>query len=154
MWFTKRPQRMSELSDSISGNWPANLMAVTSITRQRTADARIPWLLKVGGPKTVRGISVEPIWEPINLKPWLARLDWVATGGESGRAAEPCNADWIRGLIADCREARVPLFVKQLGSRFGLKDSKGGDWNEWPEDLRVRQMPKRLRETRAPMTLL
>jgi hypothetical protein len=50
----------------------------------------------------------------------------------------------------------VPAFVKQLGSRAildprfdrslpgwtrKLHDGKGGDPDEWPEDLRVREMP-------------
>jgi hypothetical protein len=26
--------------------------------------------------------------------------------------------------------------------RIRLKDRKGGDWNEWPEDLRVREFPQ------------
>ena len=26
--------------------------------------------------------------------------------------------------------------------RIRLRDGKGGDWNEWPEDLRVREWPK------------
>jgi hypothetical protein len=40
------------------------------------------------------------------------------------------------------------VFIKQLGSRpteagqpFRVRDSHGGDWSEWPEDLRVQQMP-------------
>jgi hypothetical protein len=42
----------------------------------------------------------------------------------------------------------VPVFVKQLGSRpaegdarLRLRDGHGGDWSEWPADLRVREMP-------------
>ena len=27
------------------------------------------------------------------------------------------------------------------GWRVHLNDRKGGDWNEWPEDLRVREFP-------------
>jgi len=26
--------------------------------------------------------------------------------------------------------------------RIKLADAKGGDWNEWPEDLRVREFPQ------------
>ena len=43
----------------------------------------------------------------------------------------------------------MPCFVKQLGSRpvdggspMPLADSHGGDWEEWPRDLRVRQCPE------------
>lgn len=106
----------------------------------------------------------------------LRMLDWVIVGGESGHGARPCNVEWIRSIVAQCKAAEVPVFVKQLGAqpvvrhhgwtdhddpyvvgwpddvRFGtingrdarplLRDRKGGDWEEWPEDLRVRQFPE------------
>lgn len=44
----------------------------------------------------------------------------------------------------------MPVFVKQLGAvvvnrecvQHPLKHPKGGDWNEWPDDLRVREFPE------------
>jgi hypothetical protein len=43
----------------------------------------------------------------------------------------------------------VACFVKRLGynaveygSPLNLADGKGGDWREWPTDLRVRMYPK------------
>ena len=83
-------------------------------------------------------------------------LDWVIVGGESGSKARRCNVEWIRSIVQQCERAVVPCFVKQLGAapRFELKtptgggfhlpvlnDAKGGDWAEWPKDLRVRQWP-------------
>ena len=42
----------------------------------------------------------------------------------------------------------MPVFVKQMGRHPftggfvpQFEDAKGGDWNEWPEDLRVREWP-------------
>ena len=104
----------------------------------------------------------------------LPRLDWVIVGGESGPGARPCDVAWIRSVVEQCKAARVPCFVKQLGAhptnsalpvqdrivhvgsslvRFkhdgglvdlkgSLRDRKGGDMAEWPEDLRVRQFPE------------
>lgn len=89
------------------------------------------------------------------------RVDWVIVGGESGPGARPCNVDWIRAIRDQCSAARVPCFVKQLGSRpftphpgiewreydyvydddLELSDRKGGEPSEWPEDLRVREYP-------------
>lgn len=76
------------------------------------------------------------------------RIDWLIVGGESGHNARPCNIEWIRSIRDQCAAAGVPCFIKQLGSQpwdttgCDLKDSKGGDWDEWTEDLRVRQFPK------------
>jgi protein gp37 len=97
-------------------------------------------------------------------------LDWVIVGGESGPGARPFDIEWARRIIRQCRRAGVPVFVKQLGQevwwdgigpcpadyihlephlmdgRVGwrldlLRDRKGGDPSEWPEDLRVREYP-------------
>jgi protein gp37 len=80
------------------------------------------------------------------------RLDWVIVGGESGSAPRITDAADIRALVAQCRAAGVPVFVKQLGgvaidsdwhglAPLPLRDRKGGDMSEWPEDLRVREWP-------------
>lgn len=86
------------------------------------------------------------------------KLDQVIVGGESGPHARPCNLSWVRLIRDQCKAAGVPCFVKQLGSRpieggdfaaktgpvcsVQLHDKKGGDWDEWPEDLRVRELPE------------
>lgn len=93
-------------------------------------------------------------------------IDWVIVGGESGRQARPCRRAWIEGLMHDCEAAGAACFVKQLGAAFSdetngiagvalqvpdeaaplislrLKDRKGGDMEEWPARLRVRQLPE------------
>lgn len=87
-------------------------------------------------------------------------IDWVIIGGESGPNARPCRVEWICSLVDQCRVAGVPCFVKQLGSnaiglktigpngsgdtmgRWEMRDPKGGDPAEWPEDLRVREFPR------------
>ena len=77
-------------------------------------------------------------------------LGWVIVGGESGPGARPCDVSWIRSVVGQCRDAGVPVFVKQLGAaaQFSdrgvpvscdLADRKGADPSEWPEDLRVQE---------------
>jgi protein gp37 len=88
-------------------------------------------------------------------------IHWAIFGGESGPGARPCNIDWIRDSVTQCLNSDVAPFVKQFGARpyqipgfgasfadmwtedrsVGLKDNKGGDMSEWPEDLRVREFP-------------
>ena len=75
-------------------------------------------------------------------------LDWVIVGGESGRGARPFNVAWARDIIAQCREAGVACFIKQLGAKsvagespLALLNRKGGAPAEWPDDLRVREFP-------------
>jgi protein gp37 len=77
-------------------------------------------------------------------------IHWVIVGGESGNENgkfryRECQIEWIKLLIQECRQAGVPVFVKQLGTHLAkqmkLKDRHGGDMNEWPEELRIREMP-------------
>ncbi len=85
-------------------------------------------------------------------------LDWVICGGESGPKARPCDIEWIRSVVAQCRAARVACFVKQLGTRPAQRtvtgapdamryylfnrDRKGADPSAWPDDLCVREWPE------------
>ena len=93
----------------------------------------------------------------------LGNIDWVICGGESGPHSRPFNLSWAESLREQCRAAGVPFFMKQMGSypRFDphapphfpvnvpwgldgtikLRDRKGGDINEWPVNLRVREFP-------------
>jgi protein gp37 len=172
-----------------------NVWLGVSVENQVTAEARIPWLLET--PAATRFVSYEPALGPVDFtdlvqiaaegyRPQVSidalrghvkgpddilptRLSWVIVGGESGPGARPFDIAWARSVVAQCREAHVPVFVKQLGAlpieeqRAGhpswpldptwrwmdgkcsspnLKDRKGGDMDEWPEDLRVREFPR------------
>lgn len=92
------------------------------------------------------------------LDPLNGGLQWIVIGGESGPGARPFDLAWTRSTIRQCREAGVPVFVKQLGAdphldgaqfpaerRMGGWDRKGGDPFFWPEDLRVREYPEAIR---------
>lgn len=79
-------------------------------------------------------------------------VDWIIVGGESGPGARPFHLEWAREAIRQCKAAGVPVFVKQLGSRLvgetadliylaSMDSRKGGDWDQWPPDLRIRQFP-------------
>lgn len=149
-WLTKRPKQMAQFSRWLKRKgiaWPSNLWAGTSITTQETT-RRIDHLLNVGDDQTIRFVSVEPQWEPVDLTKWLPRLDWVIQGGESGKSAKPFDVDWADDVMRQCRKYGIPYFLKQLGHNcvssrvsVGLDDGHGGDWSKWPRRLRVREFP-------------
>lgn len=88
--------------------------------------------------------------------PAVNGLDWIIVGGESGPGARPFDMAWARETVRQTREAGVACFVKQMGAKAlgrdcehgregkpcGFVDPKGGNWDEWPEDLRVREFPR------------
>jgi len=189
-WWRDMPERGVPL-DGSHPLWPLpNTWLGVSVENQATADVRIPFLLQT--PAALRFVSVEPLLAPVNLAKipapnqchqdalsgrnlWngrpMERLDWLIVGGESGPKARPCDVEWIRSIVQQCKAAGVPCFVKQLGARpydgatieptgefrtspetghrqmgatvrtLGLRSHKGADPSEWPEDLRVREWP-------------
>jgi protein gp37 len=164
LWLTKQPRRMAEFSAYVgSRQWPANLAVGTSITEPRYVD-RIDDLLAVGDGTTTRFLSVEPQHQKIELAGALDGISWVIHGGESGpvkqgklslaqynqREARPFDIAWARDVRDTCAGSNVRYFLKQLGSApvedgtpmKQIKDGHGGDWSEWPKDLRVREMPR------------
>lgn len=147
LWLTKRPHRMAAFARSLGGPWPRNLWPATSITG-RSSLGRVRHLLNVGDAGTTRFLSVEPQSEPLDLGTWAAEVDWIIQGGESGPQARPFELAWAEALRDRCGALGVPYFLKQLGShpcrdgrRLSLRHGHGGDWLEWPEALRVRQVP-------------
>ncbi len=148
LWLTKRPARMAEFSDWLKSHhdqpWPDNLVAMASVTNKATR-TRINELRRV--PAKLRGLSVEPLVEPVELN--LTEIDWLIVGGESGDYARDFDLEWARSLRDQCRSAGTAFFVKQLGASaiedgfpHDLVDSHGSDWDEWPEDLRIREVPQ------------
>jgi protein gp37 len=139
-------------------NPPPNVAIGVSCEDQQRWDERAPLLLQI--PARWRFVSCEPLLSAIDMRlgrpsgvpAWwqgklnpLSGLSQVIWGGESGPGARPCNVDWIRDGVRQCRDASVACFVKQLGSNsyvpapFGPLTGKGNDMSQWPTDLRIRE---------------
>lgn len=87
------------------------------------------------------------------------RIDWLIVGGESSQTEERMefvrrfDLDWARRLVVECRDAEVPLFVKQAGAKprdsrnpsqahaVIMRHPRGEDPREWPAELRVHDVP-------------
>jgi protein gp37 len=138
----------------LAPHWPLpNVWLGVSAENQKAADERIPLLRQI--PAAMRFLSCEPLLEEVrNGLGFKDGINWVIVGGESGPKARPCDITWIRSIVQQCKDAGVPCFVKQLGSRPTIQSlpemggvipylatGKGNNPEEWPEDIRVRQMP-------------
>jgi protein gp37 len=123
--------------------WPLPSVWVgVSAEDQRNLNVRVPALL--WAPAAVRFVSYEPALELVSLS-GCEGVDWVIFGGESGPKARPCDPEWARQCISQCRKLEIACFVKQLGSNpagMKLADYKGEEPGDWPPDLRVREFPK------------
>lgn len=65
------------------------------------------------------------------------RLRWVVVGCESGPRRRRCRLEWVESVVDQCRSAGVPVFVKQLD----IDGKCVTDINQFPEHLRIRQVP-------------
>ena len=175
--LTKRIGNVPKMLPADWGDGYPNVWMGISVVNQMEAERDIQKLLRINA--VIRWISAEPLLGSINVGPYLSRdnmfplpnfkdplpgLTWIVCGGESGPGARPCDVEWIRSIISQCKAAGVAVFCKQLGRcpqifrifyntpfngtpqtgtvYLELKDRKGGDPSEWPLDLRVRDFPR------------
>lgn len=170
--LTKRPER---IAGHLPGDWGAGWSNVwLGLTAENEAALdRLAYLRDV--PAALRFVSAEPLLGSLDLRrnipserilrwhrPALEGVGWVIVGGESGPNARAMYIQWAAEIVAQCRAAGVPVFVKQLGAHpyprripypaagphaytletVRISDRSGAEPSEWPEDLRIREMPK------------
>lgn len=152
--LTKRAKRMSDYFHSYNGFiLSRDVWLGVSIENQAAVLNRIPSLLKA--PAATRFLSIEPCLERIDLFPfignstltagarWLLtktdnKIDWVIVGCESGPQRRPCKIEWIENIIAQCKDANVPVFVKQIS----VDGKVIKDIAQFPKHLQIREYPK------------
>lgn len=129
--------------------WPLpNVWLGVSVEDQARADERRGPMQEIAAKGWTTYVSYEPAIGEVAWIGWDFPK-WIIIGGESGPGARPFNLDWMRSTLRWCRCHDIAAFCKQLGARprgnamraLILKDRKGGNWDEWPTDLRVREFP-------------
>ncbi len=156
--LTKRPEIARHFFRLRSDLVLNNVWLGTSIENQATANERIRALCTT--PAEVHFISYEPaigwldfeltVYNPLcRVSIFAPHVDWVIVGGESGPSARPFYLEWAELVIEQCQKYHKAAFVKQLGSNawyqgqpYKTQDFKGGNWDEWPEHLRIRDFPR------------
>lgn len=81
-------------------------------------------------------LSAEPLLGPIDMGDMVEMFKWVAVGCESGQNRRPCKIEWIEGIVEQCRNANVPVFVKQIDQGKCERDI-----TKFPKHLQIRQVP-------------
>jgi protein gp37 len=141
-------KRIGNAPEMLPDDWSAgyaNVWLLVSVD-QAGLERDVPKLLTI--PAVVHGLSIEPQLAPVQLGNFAQPLQWVINGGESGAGARPYHVEWARSLVAECTSAGIAIYIQKLGCnpfedgrRLRLSDYAGGDWDEWPVDLRIRQFP-------------
>lgn len=142
MLLTKRIGNVARMIDEdFDGELPRHVWLGASIVTQQEADRDIPRLNAINA--SVRWLSMEPLIEPVSIDPdELRRLDMIVVGGESGSGARHFDLDWARDLLAQARTVGTGFHFKQMSQAD--HPTTYGDWEAFPDDLKVRDLPATL----------
>lgn len=165
---TKRPELFYSRMTAIMSDWagtpgakvaemwsifaiaPKNVWFGITTENQKTFTDRTREMARIDA--RLKFLSVEPLLGPIAMAfPPGQKVDWVIVGGESGQNARSSDLEWIESVATQSFNLKIPLFVKQLGSRVMFQGSsittnhsKGGDIQEFPHRLQHREFPSSL----------
>ena len=159
--LTKRPERIAEYFYHMSshpkfGNGgdhemyviPPNVWLGVSVEMRMYYAPRVANLLSLGFEEAIHAgklfISFEPLLGDIGTVKFsngFDKIDWVIIGGESGPHHRPMKIEWARNLVRQAKDQGVAVWMKQLG---GIRP--GGELEDFPEDLRIREFPKEIQK--------
>lgn len=159
--LTKRIKQVQEYEKWIRQDiWRDNIWLLISCSTQEDVDYNIPILMQI--PAAVRGVSLEPLIEPIDLSKYFYEevqyeyfdyslgipdrdikiekseaIDWLIVGCESGSNRRNCDINWIRSVKDQCVEAGVSVFIKQAENIYGkiqkMPKIDGRVWAQYPK---------------------
>jgi len=156
--------------------WPIpNLHLGVSAEDQGHAELRIPALLDCSKAAGILWVSLEPLLDLVDLTRLrirgnavidalrgqlklrdgtvaaaAGRLNWIVTGGESGRLdrARAADPDWFRGVRDQAAACGTAFWFKQAGIHLAREWGMAGAGDaleEMPAEFRVRQLPQTVR---------
>ena len=134
--LTKRPERVIDYEwpyQNISPPLPDNLWLGVSVEMAAYWE-RID-LLRQSAART-KFISFEPLIGDVGIIDF-SYISWAIIGGESGPHHRPMNIEWARNIVKQAQDKNVAIWMKQMGG-----PRPGGDLEDFPEDLRIRQFPR------------
>ena len=93
-------------------------------------------------------LSLEPLLGPVTLpERYMYGVKWVVVGCESGPNRRPCDPDWIRAVVFQCKALGIPCYVKQVPyyGRDSIRWRVERNVDKFPwQFFRVRQLPEEL----------
>lgn len=160
--LTKRPERIASNLPEFWEEIKNRCWLGTSVGSQKGIQRMID--LSMVDNCGIKFLSLEPLHGEIDLSAAtiyveslkeifhvLPAFDWIIVGGESGNENgkyryRPCELSWIEKIVSDCKKNSIPVFVKQMGTylskKMGLSDRHGGNIEEFPSTLQIREFPR------------
>lgn len=151
--LTKRPERIKDHLPADWGEGYDNVWLGVSVENQDFV-YRIDELEKI--PAKIKFISFEPLIGNLE-KDFVGGVNWIIIGGESGNdngeyKYRECKLDWIENIVNGYETSNemgltdTAIFVKQMGTHLAkelkMSDRHGGNIEDFPENLRIREFPQ------------
>ncbi len=136
--LTKRIGNAKKMLPTDWGDGYPNVWLIITVVNQKEAKRDTPKLVNL--PATVRGLSIEPQLESIDIESLLSNslwdvpvIDWVICGCESGPGRRPFSIDWARSLRDQCQSEGIAFFLKQIpgDTRKGVIETPELDGKTW-----------------------
>lgn len=142
VWLTKNGIRMA----LDFKRWPCdkNWWLGLSVCTDQQAKVNLPALADIASGH--KWLSVEPLWEHIDLEAFLPEISGVIVGHDNRKGAPGTgHLGPVYDIMRQCDNARVPLFVKQLW----INDKLEKEPENFPEDLQLRELPWSMPEVKT-----
>ena len=117
--ITKRPERILSCIPDLETY--ENLQISCTMENQKRFLQRAPIYLEL--PLKQKSIMIEPMLESIDMSAYIAKIDLVGVGGESGDGARILDFAWVKDIREQCKKAHVAFYFHQTGARI-LVDGK------------------------------
>lgn len=149
--LTKRSHRVAQCLPKDWGTGYPNVWIGFSIEDQEAWDERHVHMQTFMAVQ--KFFSFEPLLGHINIEGRAPKNIWAIIGGESGHETGEyqyriCTITWMFELMRQCKRLGWTVFIKQTGTHIAkhenYRDGHGGDPEEWPEYMRVREMPTQI----------
>ena len=160
--LTKRPAGMLKYVRDAGVTPMSNVLMGFSAENQRWFNERWRYAEQVVDLGWRVWVSIEPQVAHITLGEAVKGLSWVVIGGDNTKPhshAREFDIAWAESLIAECKAAAVPVFMKQVGvspyrtvagKAYSFKaTAEGKVMREWPQVIQVQQFPAKAPDTRA-----
>jgi protein gp37 len=143
----------------LQGFFPKNVWLGVSAESQQKMSERVFYLRQVEA--RIRFLVLQPLLSPVKIGHWFDRsrfesdsFNWLVIGGEHGDGARKFETAWAEDLVAEARVFGLPVWVQGVGSnafslgqststiKLATSDERGEVPADWPEALRVRELPE------------
>lgn len=151
--LTKRADKLSALFSIVKP--VSNIWLGVSAENQECYDKRALKLSGLAAFGWHTWLSIEPILGPIALDRLCTRPSWLVVGCESGPRRRPCQLEWVRDIVQQCKALGIPCYVKQINGDYlsagqtdnGSSGCNNGDFvckniEHFPANVQARKYPK------------